>query len=176
MSKCEVRLTKILYLGHVIGEDRVKVHWEKIKAILDWPTPKNVTETRGFLGICTYYRGFIRGFPQLATPLTNLTKKGATEWTKVTQEAFKRLKKVMSNCPVLALPNFTRPLYWSMMLPLYSVYDKEMLVVMHALAKFRQYLVGNRFKVKTDHNSLQFFLKQQWLEERQQKGEQDQGL
>jgi hypothetical protein len=40
----------------------------------------------------------------------------------------------------------------------YSVYDKEMLAIMHALAKFKQYLVGNRFKIKTDHNSLKFLM------------------
>ena len=37
---------------------------------------------------------------------------------------------------------------------LYPIYDKEMLAIMHALAKFRQYLVGNRFRVRMDHNSL----------------------
>ena len=41
---------------------------------------------------------------------------------------------------------------------LYSTYDKEMLAIMHALAKFRQYLVGSKFTVKTDHNSLCYFL------------------
>ena len=41
---------------------------------------------------------------------------------------------------------------------LYSIYDKEMLAIMHALTKFRQYLVGNKFVVKTDHNSLKYFL------------------
>jgi len=41
---------------------------------------------------------------------------------------------------------------------LYSIYDKEMLAIMHALAKFRQYLVGSRFVVRTDHNSLKYFL------------------
>jgi hypothetical protein len=40
----------------------------------------------------------------------------------------------------------------------YSIYDKEMLAIMHALAKFIQYLVGKRFKVKTDHNSLRLFM------------------
>ena len=52
---------------------------------------------------------------------------------------------------------------------LYSIYDKEMLAIMHALAKFRQYLVGNMFRVRTDHNSLGFFLEQKQLQERQQK-------
>ena len=44
-----------------------------------------------------------------------------------------------------------------------------MLAIMHALAKFWQYLVGNRFKVRTNHNNLRFFLEQKQLQERQQK-------
>ena len=49
---------------------------------------------------------------------------------------------------------------------LYSIYDKEMLAIMHVLAKFQQYLVGNRFKVKIDHNNLCFFFEQKELNER----------
>jgi hypothetical protein len=41
---------------------------------------------------------------------------------------------------------------------LYTIYDKEMLAIMHALAKFRQYLVGAKFVVRTYHNSLKYFL------------------
>jgi hypothetical protein len=44
-----------------------------------------------------------------------------------------------------------------------------MLAIMHALTKFKQYLVGNKFVVKTDHNSLKYFLEQKDLSERQQK-------
>ena len=44
-----------------------------------------------------------------------------------------------------------------------------MLAILHALTKFRQYLVGGRFKVKTDHNSLKYFLEKKELNERQQK-------
>ena len=49
----------------------------------------------------------------------------------------------------------------------YPIYDKGMLAIMHALAKFRQYLVGNQFRVKTDHNNLWYFLEQKKLQERQ---------
>ena len=100
----------------------------------------------------------------------------------------------MSSCPVLALPDFTQsfvlkcdasgegigvvlmqnhhPIAFERRKlkeyeHLYSIYDKEMLAIMHALAKFRQYLVGNKFKVKTDHNNLRFFLEQKELNERQ---------
>ena len=49
----------------------------------------------------------------------------------------------------------------------YLIYDKEMLAILHALTKFSQYLVGARFKVKTDHNSLKYFLEKKELNERQ---------
>ena len=44
-----------------------------------------------------------------------------------------------------------------------STYDKEMLAIMHALAKWKQYLVGTKFLVKTDHHSLKYFLTQKNL-------------
>ena len=164
LSKCEFGLTELLYLGHIIRVDRVRVHEEKIRAIKDWPEPTNVTELRGFVGICTYYRKFVKSFSQLVAPLTDLTKKGAFSWTDTAQRAFDRLKEVMNNCPVLALPDFTQPFVLECdasgegigavlmqgghpiafesrkLLPheqLYAIYDKEMLAIMHALAKFR---------------------------------------
>jgi len=145
------------------------------------------------MGICTYYMKFVKDFSQLATPLTDLTKKGTFQWTTTAQEAFNRLKEITSSCLVSALPNFTQPFVLECdasgvglgvvlmqgrhpiafesrkLLPhelLYSIYDKEMLAIMHALAKFKQYLVGNRSKVKTDHNSLKFFLEHKQLQQR----------
>ena len=44
-----------------------------------------------------------------------------------------------------------------------------MLAIVHALTKFRQYLIGAKFVVHTDHNSLRYFLEQRDLNERQQK-------
>jgi hypothetical protein len=106
------------------------------------------------------------------------------------------MKKVMSTCSVLSLPDFTQPftvecdasgvgigvvlmqnkhpiVYESRKLRglglLYTIYDKEMLSIMHALAKFRHYLVGAKFRVRMDHNSLKYFLDQKYLNERQQK-------
>jgi hypothetical protein len=76
-SKCEFGMTKLLYLGHIISAQGVQMHQEKIRAILDWPTPRNVTELRSFFGLCNYYRWFVEGFSQLGAPLTDLTKQGA---------------------------------------------------------------------------------------------------
>jgi len=106
------------------------------------------------------------------------------------------MKKITSSCPVLALPYFLQPFiiecdvsgerlgtvlmqnhhsiaFESRKLKDYErhyfIYDKEMLAILHALTKLRQYLVGSRFKIKTDHNSLKYFLEQKELNERQQK-------
>jgi hypothetical protein len=76
-SKCEFGMTELLYLGHIINARGVQVHQKNIKAILDWPTPRNVTELRSFFGLCSYYRRFLRGFSQFGAPLTDLTKHGA---------------------------------------------------------------------------------------------------
>ena len=74
----------------MIGANGVQVHLKKIRAILDWPTPKNVTELKGFLGLCTYYRRYVSGFSQMTAPLTNITKKGEFSWSKIAQQAFEK--------------------------------------------------------------------------------------
>ena len=109
LSKCEFGLTEILYLGNIIGQDGMKVVLEKIKAIIEWPHPKNLTKLRGFIGICTYYRAFVRTLSQLTSPLTDLTNKDAFQWREEVEKYFQRMKEVMSNCPILALPDFSKP-------------------------------------------------------------------
>ena len=67
LSKCEFDLTKLLYIGHIIGQYGLKVDMEKIISILEWPHPKSLNELRGFIGIYTYYRKFVKGFSQLTS-------------------------------------------------------------------------------------------------------------
>ena len=71
MSKCDFGMQEMLYIGNIISTYGVQVHMEKIRAILDWPTPKDVIELKGFLGLCTYYRRYVKGFSQFTTALTD---------------------------------------------------------------------------------------------------------
>ena len=82
---------------------------KKICAIIEWPTPVNLTQLRGFLGLCGFYRRFVSGYSRHATPLTNLMKKGAFLWTLEAQECFDKFKELMTSCPVLALLDFRKP-------------------------------------------------------------------
>ena len=92
MYKCEFGMKELLYIGKIIGKYGVTVHMENIRAILEWPSPKNITELRGFIGICTYYRKFVKGFSKLTSPLTDLTKKDAFKWNEEAEKAFQKMK------------------------------------------------------------------------------------
>jgi hypothetical protein len=73
----QVWYDKDALLGACDWANGVQMHQEKIREIIEWPTPRNVMELKSFLSIYTYYRKFVKGFSELTTPLIELTKKGA---------------------------------------------------------------------------------------------------
>ena len=105
-SKCEFGLEEILYLGHKISAKGVSVDEEKVKAIREWPKPKTLTQLRGFLGLCSYYRQFVKNFSKLASPLIDLTKKGIFGWNEAAQKAFEELKEKNEFLPSLSYSRF----------------------------------------------------------------------
>jgi hypothetical protein len=87
--KCVFSQKQVHYLGHVITEEGVEVDPKKIKAIMDWPTPKEVIDIRSFMGLARYYRRFIKGFSKIGYPITSLYKKGVRfVWTTECEESF----------------------------------------------------------------------------------------
>ena len=74
-GKCEFGVDKVAYLRHVISAASVSVDEEKISAITSWPSPKNLKELRGFLGLTGYYQRFVKDYAQLTRILTNQLKK-----------------------------------------------------------------------------------------------------
>jgi hypothetical protein len=93
LNKCDFYKDKIQYLGHVISKEGIYVDPDKIKAIMEWFVPKDVTDIRYFMGIIGYYQRFIEGFSKIAYPITSLQKKGIKfNWTEKCQESFNKLK------------------------------------------------------------------------------------
>lgn len=91
-SKCHFGLDKVEYLGHIISQQGVAANPVKLQAILDWPAPKNATALRGFLGLASYYRRFVRNYASISSPFTDLLKKNQFTWSKQAQLAFQSLK------------------------------------------------------------------------------------
>jgi hypothetical protein len=84
-EKCQLFLKEVQYLGHIVSPKCITTDPEKLRALQEWPTPKNKHEIRSFLGLCTYYRQFISGFTNVAKPPTNSRRRsklciGLQQW------------------------------------------------------------------------------------------------
>ena len=107
-SKCVFACKEVEYLGHLIAGDGVRKDLRKTIAMQQWPISKDVKALRGFLGLTIYYRKFVKGYGQIAAPLTTLLSKDSFIWNSEASHVFQLLKDAMSNHLVLALPNFCK--------------------------------------------------------------------
>ena len=55
-KKCEFHKTEVKYLGLIISADGVKMDQKKVKAVVEWGSPKNLHDLRAFLGFSNFYR------------------------------------------------------------------------------------------------------------------------
>ena len=81
---------------------------EKVKAILEWPIPQNITEVKSFHGLVNFYKRFIRNFSGISAPLTDCTRGNKFNWTKAATVSFEQLKKRVTEAPILTLPDFDK--------------------------------------------------------------------
>ncbi|CAK1585814.1 unnamed protein product [Parnassius mnemosyne] len=101
-NKCSFFKDEISYLGYVINRNGLKKSPEKVKAILEAPIPTNVNQLQSFLGLVNYYRGFVPNASSILSPLYQLLKKGIKwKWSKVENEAFDNIRKILSSEQVL---------------------------------------------------------------------------
>ena len=157
-KKSEFFLTEIHYLGHIVSHNQVRMDPSKIQAVQEWPTPTSVHDVRSFLGLCSYYKRFVRHFAHIAAPLHDLTKKKYSfAWGLKQKEAFEKLMYFLSHGPILIVPDLLKPFevhcdasgdcigavinqmaYGSRRLrdaELHaSIYEKELMAVVHALS------------------------------------------
>ena len=81
-----------------------------MQKLQNYPPPRNVTQTRSFLGFTNFYRKFIKDYGNIAKPLHNLTKKETKFiWTDECQKAFETLKTMVTTSPLLIYPRFNQP-------------------------------------------------------------------
>jgi hypothetical protein len=108
-SKCVFGNDKVDYLSHVISKAGVAMDAEKLHAIKNWQLPQNIKQLRGFLGLTSYYRKFVKVYDIICKPLTKLLKKDAVGWDQEATLAFESLKEAMVNPLVLSQPDLSKP-------------------------------------------------------------------
>jgi len=100
---------QVQYLGFVLSEGGVTASPDKVKAVREYPTPKNVKDVREFLGLTSFYRRLLPSFAKLAKSLTILNRKNQVFSWGPKQQAFLGFKERLCTTPVLAYPNFKLP-------------------------------------------------------------------
>lgn len=88
-SKCEFWMKQVSFLGHVVSSEGLSVDPAKIEVVTNWPRPSTISEVRSFLGLVGYYRRFVEGFSHIASPLTQLSRKGTPfVWSPACESSF----------------------------------------------------------------------------------------
>ncbi|KAL0870576.1 hypothetical protein ABMA27_005541 [Loxostege sticticalis] len=103
-QKCYFFKVEVEYLGFEVSGAGIKPGTRKVEAVSNFPTPKDVHNVRQIVGLASFFRRFIKGFAQIARPLTKLLKKNSVwEWSTEQESAFNEIKRILSSKPVLAL-------------------------------------------------------------------------
>ena len=97
-------------MGHVLSKEGISVDPAKVQEVLDWKVPTSVHEVWSFLGLAGYYHRFIPKFSKISKPMTRLLQKDEKfVWTPECEEAFHKLRTLLTSAPVLAQPNIEKP-------------------------------------------------------------------
>ena len=109
LEKCKWKVKKVGFLEVIIGLEGIKMEENKVKGVIDWPTPKCVKDVQKFLGLVNYYCQFIQNFATIARPLYNIVKKDQKwNWTEKQEKVFGKLKEKFTKELVLATPDLDK--------------------------------------------------------------------
>ena len=186
-DKLKLRRKEVTFMGHVLTDKGITIDPEKAKAVKDMPKPTSVEDVQRINGFVNYLSRFLPNLSDHMEPIRRLTHKGATwQWTKTEEDAFQKVKQLVTEAPVLtyfdpakelevqcdasqkglgaALIQDGKPVaYASRSLTetetRYAQIEREMLAIVFALEKFHQYTYARPVRVQSDHKPLESILK-----------------
>ncbi|MES9883587.1 MAG: RNase H-like domain-containing protein [Sedimenticola sp.] len=190
-DKCKIGMTEVPYFGHVISSEGLKPDPNKVKAIKDMPTPQNRKELETICGMINYLTKFGPNLSELTAPLRDLLKQDVEfSWDSPQEEAFDKIKSVITQSPVLAFFDPKKPLtlqtdaskhgigftlmqdgrpiaYGSKSLTssqmAFAQIEKELLSIVVGFKHFHNYCYGRHVNVQNDHKPLEAIMKKPLL-------------
>jgi hypothetical protein len=104
-GKCRFYCGHVEYLGHMIYPRGLGVVASKVEVVMSIPRPRDVSRLREFLGLCNYYRKFVKTFSAIPKPMTMLTRNDQPWiWEDEQDAAFHQLKECLASAPILRRP------------------------------------------------------------------------
>lgn len=186
-EKCKFKKQQVSYLGHILTTEGLKPDPEKVKAVLDMPSPTDKPGLQRFLGMVNYLSKFIPNMSEIASPLRSLLcKEILWEWSNEQEKCFRKLKEVLCTAPVLAYYDPKIPVtlsvdasskglgatilqkdkpvaYASKALTKaecnYAQIEKELLAIVYGCKKFHNYIACRKVEVESDHKPLEIIMK-----------------
>lgn len=115
IDKCNFCLPSLKYLGFVVDRHGLRTDPDKVKAMLDYPVPKTATEVKRFIGMCSWYRRFVKDYSTITAPVNALLKgrrkSQKVVWNEEADDAFRQIKQALVSAPILSSPDFSKPFY-----------------------------------------------------------------
>lgn len=184
-SKCKFGQTTLRILGHIVSSKGITPDPEKIECVKSWPVPTCIKEIQSFLGFANYYRRFVKDFASIAAPLTEATKVfvwHAAQQKAFNELKSRLITSPILSYPVAGVGTFVLDTdasdiaigavlsqitdqerviaYGSKVLTSaeksYCTTRKELLAVVTFAEKFKCYLQGTPFTIRTDHQALKY--------------------
>lgn len=182
VNKCSFAQPHLDYLGYWLTREGIQPQPKKVEAILRLSPPKTKRQLRHFLGMINYYRDMWKRRSHYSAPLTGMISKDVKfQWGLEQQQAFDRIKKVISRETLLTFPDFNKefhiytdasdyqlgavimqenkPLaFYSRKLNgaqrRYTTGEQELLSIVETLKEFKNILLGQKIVVHTDHQNI----------------------
>ena len=190
LPKSKIAVQELEYLGYWLTPKGIRPMAKKVEAIKNLQAPKTVKQVRSFLGMINYYKDMWQHRSHLIAPLTDLTankdgktgkKRGPIKWEKVHQDAFDKIKQVITDDVMLSFPDFNKTFeihtdasdyqlgsvimqdrkpiaFYSRKLNSaqrnYTTGEREMLSIVETLRAYRNILLGHDIIIYTDHKNL----------------------
>lgn len=108
-EKCIFHAQSVPFLGYIVSTEGIRMDPDKVKAVVDWPSPDSRKALQRFLGFANFYRRFVRNFSQIVAPLTALTSPRVPfRWSDTAEAAFAKLKSRFVSAPILIAPDPSR--------------------------------------------------------------------
>ena len=186
-EKMKLRLDQVPYIGHLLTHEGLKPDPGKVEAILAMPKPADAAAVRRFIGFVNYLSKFLPRLSEVCQPLRRLTMKDVEwHWTHDQDEAFNRLKQLVTEAPVLKyfepakelilqsdasdtelgaiLTQNGQPIAFASRAlsdaeTRYAQIERELLAVVFGLEKFHQYTYTRPLTVQSDHKPLEVITK-----------------
>ena len=106
VDKCKLFQEEVVYLGHRLSKDGIRPSKHNVDALINLPTPRTIKQVRGLCGLVNYYSRFIKDVASIMKPIYELLSQRKIDWTEQCQEAFDKIKGILTSYPVLSFPRY----------------------------------------------------------------------